>query len=456
MNRISDAINYYVSSFLYPLSLAVIAYIGWITQAFWIAAGLESLLCFAPLFGDDGRGYEAPPLCVLPLVSERLSFNNIQPYMYLAIACYILSLLLFLIIRRPKFKPGNLFYPYMILSAVFLISNIANSIETDTFEYEAYLFIFLMILIVGESALFGSVLEENKDSFRYLAWCIVAMSILISIEVFSYYIMNPDKLYQEGAEFGWAGSKPMVSTLLVSSLPFYGILIYRSRKNIVYLFMMFFPIIANILLGTESGLLAMVLSFLPIILLSFRSYGRSYPYISLILSLVFVGLLGFYIGFSASFQKLFVASIKSLNLMDSDSSSIYQYVLAGFEKSLILGPSAQGLVSIFSVGPGQLFIPRNTVLTTAYMGGIVGLVAYVPAWLMSYWVCLNRKSPDRWLLLVFLLMTDLIGITDNTIYNLYFLMFFLAIMASYQSSNIYTKANVTDKYFNEYDQALIR
>lgn len=446
MNRFSDAVNYYVSSFFYPLSLALIALLGWLTGAVWFTATLASILCFAPLFGDDGRGYLAAPLCVVPMVAGQFLFTAMEGYMYMFVAAYLVSLCAFVIIRRPHFHPGVLFGPYLVLFTVFLVSVVVDVVLSGTLESDALFFVVIMILIVCESGLTRSVLEENRDSFRYFSWCAIAMSLLISAEVFAFYLADYRTIFTPTFSLGWATSKEMVSTLLVCSLPFFGILIYRGKPW--YALLMALPVITNILLATESGLLAMVLVFIPLVILSLRAYGRAYPYLCLGICAAFLATFAVSLGFSPAFRDIFVRAVHSLDFVNSPNYPVYRFALDGLLARPVVGLSAQKLVGVFTAMPGQLFLLKNTVLATGFMGGALGLAAYAIAEIVAYYACISRHSPDRWLLLVFLVTADFIGLTYNTVYNLFFLSFYLAAMAAYQSSNTYSRVVVKEDYYS--------
>ena len=72
-------------------------------------------------------------------------------------------------------------------------------------------------------------MEEHKDSFSYLSKCLAMLSILISLEIFSYYIWNPNDLFAETFQLGWANTKSMVSTIMTLCLASYGTLIFHKK-----------------------------------------------------------------------------------------------------------------------------------------------------------------------------------------------------------------------------------
>lgn len=447
MGKLRDIAEKIVSTWMYPSLFALLSFVGWVTKMPWPFALVESALCFLPLLAPVGRAYMAPLLLVLPIISEDVSFQSIPPYMYVLLASYLVSIGLYIWMNKCPFKASKPSLAFLMLFFVFLISVIANIIQTGTYEPSAMFFVIGMILLLVVSLLNCSIMENHKDSFHYLAVCISILSVLISLEVYSYYIWNPNDIFENNFFLGWSNAKAMVGTILVITLPFYGVLIYRKRWESVTCI---FALISTFMLATKSGLLALVLGFIPLVLLSFRSFGRSYQYISLGLCCLFVGTFALLLGYAENFRQPFIESIQSLNLMASADAPLYSYGIDGFKSNPILGPSAQGLVGNvggIETSQGMIMPLRDTVITTLYMGGILGLVSLGICKIAVYYSAIKRKSKDKWLFLFFLLITDFIGITDNTLFNLFFLTIYLLALAAFENASLYDKVKVKDRYY---------
>lgn len=447
MGKLRDLVEKIASTWMYPALFALLSFIGWVTKMPWPFAIAESLLCFLPLFTSVGRAYMAPMLLILPLISTDLTFQIILPYAYVVLASYLISLVLYIWLNRCPFKTSKPALSFLLLFFIFLVSIIANIIQTGIYEASSMFYVIGMILLVVLALLNCSVMENHKDSFLYLAICMSILSVLISLEVFSFYIWNSSSIYQSDFSLGWSGAKSMVTTILIITLPFYGILIYRKRWESLTAIL---PLIATFLLATKSGLLALVLGFIPLVLLSFRSYGKAYQYISLGLCCLFAATFALLLGYVESFRKPFVEAIQSMNLLASVNAPYYNYGIEGFKTSPILGPSAQGLTGNVSgiMTPSGMVTPlRNTLITTIYMGGVLGMVSWIICEIVVYSSCILRKSSDKWLFLFFLLMSDFIGITDNTLFNLFFLSIYLLALAAFENSSLYDKVKVKEKYY---------
>ena len=82
------------------------------------------------------------------------------------------------------------------------------------------------------------------------------------------------------------------------------------------------------------------------------------------------------------------------------------------------------------------------------MGGVIGLIAWIICEISVYSTCFLRKSQDKWVFLFMLLVSDFIGITDNSLFNLYFLGIYLLSISAFQNSFLYSKVKINDRYYS--------
>lgn len=447
MDRIRDFIEGYVGSIAFPTTFALLSFLGWALNYPWPFAIIESLLCFLPLLVGIGRTYMAPMLLMTPLIHEDLSFKSIPLYASIPCVCYLVSVIMFIFLNKCKYKLSFPSFSFLGLMFVFLLSSIVSIATTSTYEPDTMFYVIGMIIILLVCALNCNVMEGNKDNYIYLSDCIALLSVLISVEIFYYYGTNPNDLFQDTFNVGWATTKSMVSTILTISLTSFAALIYHKRWESLLAIVSF---AGMLLLASPSGLLTLIIGFIPLVLISFRSYGKYYPYISLFLSSSFVIVFSLLLGYLDDFRDLFIEALHSLSFSQSSNSFLYTYAIDGFKALPIFGPSAQGLVG--SIGevltPEGMITPlRNTIMTTMYMGGSIGLVAFAISEISVYYTCFRRKSKDKWAFLLFLLTTDFVGLTDNTIFNLFFLVIYLLSIAAFENSSVYDRVKVNDSYY---------
>lgn len=447
MDKTRDLIERFVASWAFPATFAILSFAGWVSKFPWPFAIIEALLCFFPLISGIGRAYQAPMLLFVPMISQDLSFNSIPYYAIMVGVCYVVSLVLYIFLNRCRFKASSALFSYLLLLFLFLLSIIINIAVTSTYESSAMFFMISMIAILLITFLNCNMMENHDDSYIYLADCICMLSILISLEIYSYYIWNSQDLYTEQFDIGWATTKSMVSTILSISLTAFSTLIYHKRwESLISL-----PAFAGmLLLATPSGLLTLIIGFIPLVLISFRSYGKAYPYISLFLSTAFVSIFSILLGFMEGFRNIFIESLHSLNLANSSNSPLYNYAIDGLRQNPVLGSSMQGLTGTIGdlIARDGMIVPlRNTIMTTAYIGGSLGLISFIACEIITYVTCIKRKSKDKWAFLLFLIVTDFVGLTDNTIYNLFFFTIYMLSIAAFENSSTYDRVKVNDSYY---------
>lgn len=448
MGKLRDLTETIVSSWAFPALFGILSFFGWVTKFAWPFAIAEAILCFLPLITMTGRAYHAPLIMFVPIISESISFSNIPVYCYIVLIAYVASLVAYIAINRCKFKTSFPFFAFLSLILIFLISCIISIVKTEQYVSSAVFFVIGMLLVLMVATLNCDVMEEHKDSFSYLSKCLAMLSILISLEIFSYYIWNPNDLFAETFQLGWANTKSMVSTIMTLCLASYGTLIFHKKIESITSII---SLIGILLLANPSGLLTMIIGFIPLILISFRSYGKAYPYISLGLCCSFVAIFAILLGYVSGFRELFIESIKSLNPSASINSQLYNYGIEGFKSNPLFGPSAQGLVGTFAGSTtleGTITPLKNTLVTTLYMGGTIGLIAWIICEISVYSTCFLRKSQDKWVFLFMLLVSDFIGITDNSLFNLYFLGIYLLSISAFQNSFLYSKVKINDRYYS--------
>lgn len=433
INTLLDYTKRYLSSIFFPLTLMVLSFLIWILPFVGsvILAIVFSLLSFLPLLSDDGRGYI--PLLIAPIImtNQDINFSAIPFYLYIVAGSVLVSMILRIVLYKLEFKRGDLMVTLAVLFGIFLISYFYNSAYNGIADSSGLFFLlgFFGVLIIY--VLLSIVLGKN-ETMSYLSRTIAIFALAISAEILVYYIRNGFDFAPDGFSIGWSYTAQSASTLLILSLPFFSIMI-ADKKPFWFIgqIVVIFFIIA---LTADSGILALLFAFIPLVLLTYRSYGKLYPYI-VILLLVGIGTTFIVmLATSERFNTRVMTALQSLNFFnekDEVRASLYSSAVDSFKLNPVIGTS----VSTFSSQSTTLVFPKNTFLSVAVLGGLFGFIAYVFYEINLYVVCLKKKSPEKWLFFTFLLLLELIGLIDNTITNLSILLVFLVCNAVYQMSD---------------------
>ncbi|MFA6829401.1 MAG: hypothetical protein WCR67_01650 [Bacilli bacterium] len=433
VNTLIDKARGFVNSAFYPLSLALMALLTWMFENpfIYLFVAVYCLLGLLPLLCKDGRGYIPFLLFSFIMPNTGISFTTYPPYLCFVMSVFLISVIAFIIIRKVAFRKGDLLIYACLLFLSFFISYIYNSAVTGVGDSNGILYILGFFILIIVYSLLSTILGTG-ESFNYLSKTIALFSFAILVEIFIFSVRNGFEIAPHDFTLGWSYTSQTASTLLCLSLPFYGVLVYQ--KKFIWGIGELFVIAGIILLSTDSGLLCLLLGIIPLILLSFRSYGKFYPYFSLV-SIATIGIVFcILLALNTTFNQRVITAIQSLALFNEPAewrNLLFSEAITDFKSNPYIGTS----ISSFSNINGTLTLSSNTILSTLVMGGSVGLGFYFLFEVIVYYRCLIKKTADKWFFLMFLLSIELIGLIDNTIYNLSILFFFLIVNACYQRSN---------------------
>ncbi|MFA6586712.1 MAG: hypothetical protein WCS91_02100 [Bacilli bacterium] len=447
-NTLLDRLKWFIGSLFFPISLALLVFLVWAFpfQWNWVFVIFYMMMSFLPLAERNGKGYL--PLLLFPIlsVSSDISIDGVPATMICMLSSAIFSLVLFLILHKVRFRRGDLLVTSSCLYFLFLVSYISHSVSHRHFEPTGILYLTALFLILILYALVCSALG-NAESLPYFCKTVVVFSMAIVLEIFTYLCKNGFTIVGSDFSLGWSYTPQTASTLLCLSLAFYSMLVYNKKPW--YILPMLFVFAGTIFLSADSGLLALIFLIIPLVLLTFRSYGRFYPYISLF-SLVLVGsLFSGLLAYNRSFNTRVLTAFQSLYF--SNESEEWRQELYAFAGSQISAhPFFGSSIAVLVQPNGTIQLCSDTYLSTMVLGGAFGMVAYVANEINVYTRCLQKKDPDKWLFLIFLLVTEMIGLVDNTCYNLIILGFFLLANGCYQMSNRPEDVIIHDDYYRNF------
>jgi hypothetical protein len=449
INDLLNRIRLYLTSLFFPLTVAVLAFVTWILPGdfSWISAVLYGLISFLPLCATDGRSYMPLILFNVIICSAGISFSTLPPYLYFIAGCVLISLILFIALKKPKFRRGDLMITTSIMFLVFFISYIYNSAVNGKADKVGIFYILALFLCLLVYVLFSTVLGK-EETMPYFEETAALLALAISAEVLVYLIGHGFTLVGSDFTLGWSYTSQTASTLLCFTLPFFGMLI--ARKRFYWIIGEAFVITAIIFLSADSGLLCLILGIIPLLLLSLRNYGRAYPYMALAFIVIIGVTFAVLLGVNDRFNARVLTAIQSLNLFNEQAEwrrNLFETAIAGIRQSPVIGVS---ITSVTTAG-GTVTLASNTILSTMVLGGAFGLIAFLVNEARIYYVVLKKHTEERWLFFLFLLFVELIGLIDNTIDNIGILLFFLTANSCYQMSNRAEDVVIHDSYYQHYD-----
>lgn len=446
INTLLDSIREYLNSLSFLVTVALLSFFTWLIPSpyLWITATLYLLLGFLPLVAKDGRSYLPLFLGDLILSHDNVSFSSMPTASIVVGAFLFLSLILYIILHKPKMRATFLFYTLLALGLVFFVSYVYVSINLGGASPYGILYILCLIYFLVIYLLLCSVIGK-EETLPYYAEGVITLSVAISLEVFIGILTTRGfGLADDTFTLGWSYTRETASTLLVLSLPFYSLLI--REKNLLWFLPEVFPLAAIILLSTDSGLCALLLFIIPLAILTLNNYGRSSSYLILFILFGLGALFGLLMGTDSVFNSRITSAFKVFAFVPEEGSlreQAYQSAIAGFITNPILGPS----INMFVQDNGTLAFSFNTYLSTLGMGGSLGLGAYLLYEVSLYFEFAKKKTPGKWIFFLFLLMFEFIGLVDNTIYNLAIFLFYLTSICCFEMTSRPEDVQIHEDYF---------
>lgn len=450
INTLLDETRKYLVSAFFPITIGVLSLLCWLLPGNWVyfPAVFYALICFLPLISKEGKCYLPLYLFLIILPNSPLLLNGIPGEVLLTGIALILSSILFLILRKPKLKKGELFYPLLSLTTVLLISYLYNMIKDGSNDFRGILYILAFYSLLILSIFFFTTLG-NEESLPYFSSTVSALDAIIVSEVIVslFYDNSTTPLVWSTFRLGWTMNGTTACTLLTLSLPFLSMNIAKKRYQTIAISL--YTILGILLISSYSALIALLFSIVPLIFLSFRTYGNKYPYLVLT-SLVLTGtVLILLIGFNKTANANILNALKSLNPIadiPEGKVSFYRESIEEFFKNPVLGISTAGRVQ----NDGTISFSGNSILTSLVFGGIFALLAFLFFDIYIYVISMKKKTSERMFFLVFLVMQDVIGYLNDTLYLIPVFLFYLLAVIVYQMSNRPQDTVVHQDFFENY------
>lgn len=434
LKKLRDPIIKYLDSFFFPLTVALFALIIWLTPGnyVYIPVSLYAVLCLLPLASENGKPYIPLFLFEIIVSDDRLLLTSLSGELVISVAAIFLSVTLHLIIYKRSFQLGDMFYSILILLAVFFVSYIKNMIVGGESGIEGIIHILLLLLLLI-SGCFLSTLLGKGESIPYLCTSVMLLAITIVTETYTSLLMDKLNPFDfPSLMLGWSYDNNIANTILCLSLPFFAMAI--ARKRIFWIFGMLYVFSGIIVLSTASGFLCVLLGLIPLIFLSFKDYGRKYPYLVLISLVVAGGTIALLMGLSQTANENIINAIRSINLaldIPEGRKAAFESATTNIAKYPALGISAASLID----ESGAIVFSQNTVLSTMLLGGSIGLIAYVFMEIRLYYIVLVKKCPEKYLFLLMFLFLEILGLGSDTIYEIPVFLFYIVCVSVYIMSD---------------------
>ena len=448
---IGSALAKFVDSTGYILLVGIAAFLTWFFPNSYIPAVFFALLAFIPLAGKYGRGYYILLLANIVSSSKRIGFNYIPVQIYITVGATLLSLAAYILIRRPRFYFGYLTGIWLAMAVVLLVSFFVNiyAFKPKIVYTNAFFYIITFFLIIFLSVTVNTVVT-GPDLLLHFARSMAVFGLLLAAETFTFFLKNPSLLGNRGAlVLGWANNPNVVSMFLSLTIPFYGLLVYRKKWWYAILYIP--TALAIMFTASRCGYLCLALSIVPLVLLSFRSYGPAYPFITIgVFSLICIGLIVLF-GSNPEWFKKIMEAFKNIGFGNNGRDPLYEYGIDEFLKFPLLGSSANSLFFKTDADMyGDINLLHNTFITYMVSGCIIGLLTLALHYLLAYYRVITIKNPHKWHVLLFMAMVEIIGFVDNGIVDPLFVLIILLVFGTLKPTLTGKEFRIKQDFFQNY------
>lgn len=447
-----ENVFHFASSPVFIIVLSILSFLSWVVKGNWIWCFLPlyAFLCIAPLTNNDGRGYLPLLFYILIIDNQDIHFNGgIPPSLIFCISFYLGSLLLYLFIHKPKMVTGKIFFSLLALFISFLVSFLINIAKNGSKGSIGILYIITLFIVLCLYSLLNSVLgkDETLPYFCLTIACFsIAAALETNVELFKQLFETNEIMASNDFSLGWSYTRDTISTFLTLSLPFFAILI--NKKQIQWFAFVVYILLILFLLSTDSFILSLLFFVIPFVILTLKDYSKASLYY-IMFSFLAIGIIfGLMMAFNETFKNRIVMTVSRLNLFSDNTIEFYKPVLEEYISNPIFGSS----IANISNENGTVSLIGNTLLSSMQLGGSIGLGFYLIYDIFVYIDIFKKDSKEKWFILLFYLNLELIGLINNTIYNIFILIFTLTTLSVFQQSNKQEEVIVHQDFFKHFEK----
>lgn len=355
--------------------------------------------------------------------------------MAVLVGLVFLSIVVFFVTNRRRFKFGKQFIGLVVGAVAFLCSGLLYDIEVWKASIPSVAMFVLVIFLVYLMAINGMARDVSR---QYLAKIFLHVGIIMALETGLFYICSNtpfDYLISTKAlKLGW-GVSNNIGAILLMSLPMTLYLVVREDKTVfhtIYYMLLFVVQLLALILSLSRGAMVAAVIGVPVCMIYAcifaRNKGKLFISFSIIVALV-VALLVW------QWEKVLLV-IKEYTIIGNDGAiqdsgrfNIYMKAIEDFLKSPIMGLSPFHKLDPIG-GEMSPYWYHCTPLQCLANAGIFGAIGYIVHLICKYRVlCTRRSSKINRFILIGILMWSFYGLLDPCYSIIAQLILFVIIMA---------------------------
>ncbi len=368
------------------------------------------------------------PLLLNPLfmISQTSwSMDSIPTYLYFVPVALILGFLIHVIRFRVKLFRGELLIGLALMTAALFLSLINAQLIDMTYWFLVIVGIFYIFVY------FFFVNSIEGDNTQYLIKLFVILGLLVSVEVFLYYVGVDDvvtALKNKTINLGW-GISNFIATYLVIFISATVYYVKKFKMHIIWALILFFEIAMLIFTLSRGGILAFAVTSILLVVYMFVQYEHK---LNLLINLVIgLAILAAIFYWKEAYITTIWDRLKTEMLTDSGRFAIWQAAFDKFKAHPLFGVGLYSRV----IDGNYLGLNHNTIIQTAAAFGCVGLLALLVMFIEVLKIFFYKLNHEKAILLIALFGANIHGMVDNIFYMPQFMIIFFIIIAVVEIAN---------------------
>lgn len=425
MSKMIAWLKNFPNTVYYLISLSVLTLFVWTFH--FEEVGVILVLVFMGIFFLFSKDtFPTIPLLMnaLFMVSQtNWSFEDAPLYIYLTPIVILLGMTIHLIKFKVKLKHKKMVFGILLMFIAMVFSTFnAKELSIHYFFYVSIglLYCFIYLFYVN---------TFQKDHRKQLLELFFILGVLITLEVFIYYITVPDIAYaitHKTITLGWGISNYIATYLIMFiSISFYFAKV--SKTKVVYLFVALVQVVALLLTASRGGIVAF--ACLTPLLLFLLFFHQEKWWKSLVSLLVFSAIITLIVLTGLEEIKLIFTRFEDLLFDDTGRFDIYLDAIQKFKEHPLFG---SGLFAREGLRDYNMF--HNTFLHTLATLGLFGLAGLCVQLYMQFKIVVSDRKIASLFLGAALLGAHLHGMVDNVYYMPQFMIVMLVIVSVYEST----------------------
>jgi len=351
------------------------------------------------------------------------NLDLIPIYLYIAPGVVVLGIIIHSIRFKVKIFKGEFIWGVTLLGIAIVASVIINTTDYNIISILGFGYPIMLVFLYGFLA--NSIRGEN---LLYLIRILVIVGIMISLQVFLYYL---DIYLVEGSQgvhhaletkeidLGW-GISNFVATYLIMFIVCTTYFIKKYKLHIFWIVLFLFEITMLLFTLSRAGILAFAATAIFLILYLFIKYDHK-----LNLLLNFLGgiiIVGAAVYFLREYFFTIFERLERLWLDDSGRINLWEEAIQIIKTNSIFG---RGIFArSIGVGDNELRMFHNTILHTLASFGILGGLALIVQFISILRIFLYKLNQEKAILLIAIIGANIHGMVDNV----YFMPQYMIIM----------------------------